>query len=73
MENDEKNVQNKIKQEVESTKMQKAGKGKTITLMLILLILILVVGIGIGYVLSDKKIINKIDESTPSPLTQTNI
>ena len=64
MENNEKNVQDK--QEVESTKMQKAGKIKTIILMLILLILVLAVGIGIGYVLSDKKIINKMDESTPT-------
>lgn len=64
-ENNEKIVQNNVKEEVNSNiHNQKKKSGITIVLVIIVLILMLAVGIGIGYVLSDKKIFNNTTENT---------
>ncbi len=60
-ENNEKNVQNEVKQEVNSNinKKNKTNNGKTIALLVIVLILVLAIGIGSGYLLANKNNQNK--------------
>lgn len=54
MENNEKNVQNKIEQEEKSNNTRKLVNVKTVVLMILVLLLVLAVGIGTGLLLSEK-------------------